>query len=74
MSATTLQLLSMAKDANRKAHYYLDQQAKHPCFSPQHIDASRRAQQYLDTLDAVIKQAFHTMPTKDYKTFVNSIA
>lgn len=72
--ATTASLLSMAKEANRKAHYYLDQQAKHPCFSPKHIDASHRAQQYLDSLDAVVKQAFHTMPTEEYKNFVHSIA
>ncbi len=71
---TNNQLLSMAKEANRKANYYLDQQAKHPCFSPRHIDASNRAQQYLDSLDTVVKQAFHTMPTEEYRTFINSIA
>lgn len=64
----------MAKEANRKANYYLDQQAKHPCFSGKHIDHSIDAQRYLDCLDAIIKEAFHTMPTEEYRTFINSIA
>lgn len=67
-------LLSLAKHANSKALMYLDLQSKHPVFSGKHIDFGVRAQQYMDYLDDIIKEAFHSMSTHDYKEFINSIA
>lgn len=67
-------LATLAKHANNKALLHLELQSKHPVFSGKHIDHGVRAQQYLDYLDSIIKDAFHNMNTQDYKEFINSIA
>ena len=70
---TYAQLLTTARELNRKVNYYLDRMVQHHYRSGKYIDASAAFERYNDSLKATIRQAYDTLDTEAYRKFTSSI-
>ena len=71
---TSTQLLTTARELNRKANYYLDRMQQHHYRSGKYIDASAAFERYSAGLQSTIRQAYDTLDADAYRQFTSSIA
>ena len=71
---TYTQLLTAARELNRKANHYLERMQQHHYRSGKFIDASVAFERYSEGLQSTIRQAYDTLDTDAYRKFTSSIA
>ena len=71
---TYTQLLTTARELNRKANHYLERMQQHHYRSGKFIDASAAFERYSAGLQSTIRQAYDTLDADAYRKFTTSIA